>query len=190
MNLYFDTEFTGLHKDTTLISIGIISENNKVFYAQLNDYYKYQCDEWINNNVINNLLSTEEMQNKKCICKDITYFEGNKEDVAEELNKWILNNFPKQDIQFVSDVCHYDFVLLVDLFGNAFNLPKHVSASCHDINQDIARYYRITDKCAFDLNREEICMDLNIEIQYDELNKHNSLYDALIVKAISERINK
>ena len=25
MNLYFDTEFTGLHKNTTLISIGIVN---------------------------------------------------------------------------------------------------------------------------------------------------------------------
>lgn len=26
MKIFFDTEFTGLHKDTTLISIGLISE--------------------------------------------------------------------------------------------------------------------------------------------------------------------
>ncbi len=41
-------------------------------------------------------------------------------------------------IQFVSDVCHYDFVFLIDLFGTAFDLPDYVSPACYDINQDIA----------------------------------------------------
>ncbi len=34
MNIYFDTEFTGLHKNTTLISIGMIAENGRTFYAE------------------------------------------------------------------------------------------------------------------------------------------------------------
>ena len=35
MRLFFDTEFTGLHKNTTLISIGIIAENGKSFMLNL-----------------------------------------------------------------------------------------------------------------------------------------------------------
>jgi DNA polymerase III epsilon subunit-like protein len=38
MKIFFDTEFTGLHKDTTLISIGLVSEDNRKFYAELIDY--------------------------------------------------------------------------------------------------------------------------------------------------------
>jgi hypothetical protein len=30
--IFFDTEFTGLHQNTTLISIGLISECGKNFY--------------------------------------------------------------------------------------------------------------------------------------------------------------
>ena len=56
MKLFFDTEFTGLHKDTTLISIGIISEDERTFYAELTDYDKSQVDDWIKENVIDNLL--------------------------------------------------------------------------------------------------------------------------------------
>lgn len=33
MKVFFDTEFTGLHKDTTLISIGLVDEYNNHFYA-------------------------------------------------------------------------------------------------------------------------------------------------------------
>ena len=37
---FFDTEFTGLRKDTTLISIGIVSDTGDRFYAELTDYVK------------------------------------------------------------------------------------------------------------------------------------------------------
>lgn len=34
MNLYFDTEFTGLKKNTNLISVGIVAETGDKFYAE------------------------------------------------------------------------------------------------------------------------------------------------------------
>ncbi|WP_376716592.1 hypothetical protein [Vagococcus carniphilus] len=55
MKVFFDTEFTGLHKDTTLISIGLIAENGNKFYAEFTDYDKTQIDDWLQENVINNL---------------------------------------------------------------------------------------------------------------------------------------
>lgn len=56
MKLFFDTEFTGLHKDTTLISLGMVDEDGRTFYAEFNDYDKSQCDEWIQKNVHNSSL--------------------------------------------------------------------------------------------------------------------------------------
>lgn len=53
--VFLDTEFTGLHKNTTLISIGLVSECGKTFYAEFTDYDRSQVDEWIQTNVINNL---------------------------------------------------------------------------------------------------------------------------------------
>lgn len=44
MKVFFDTEFTGLHQKTTLISIGLISEDGKTFYAELTDYDQTQVD--------------------------------------------------------------------------------------------------------------------------------------------------
>ena len=51
MRLFFDMEFTGLHKNTTPISIGIVSEGGKTFYAEFTDYDESQCDDWIKENV-------------------------------------------------------------------------------------------------------------------------------------------
>jgi hypothetical protein len=45
--IFFDTEFTGLHQGTTLISLGAISECGKTFYAEFTDYAITQVDDWL-----------------------------------------------------------------------------------------------------------------------------------------------
>lgn len=185
MNLFFDTEFTGLHKDTTLISLGIVSENGKRFYAECTDFEEKQCDEWIENNVLKHLILSGNETLAKELGEDneTTVVLGSKNDVARELSEW-LSQF--DSLQFVSDVCHYDMVLLIDLFGNAFDLPQNVSAVCHDINADIAKHYGISEKEAFDKSREEIVSELCKE--NIKGNKHNSLYDAEVIKCIYKEV--
>ena len=60
MKIFFDTEFTGLYKDTQLISIGLVSEDNREFYAEITDFNNKNIDEWIKENV---LLNTVEYGN-------------------------------------------------------------------------------------------------------------------------------
>lgn len=202
MNLFFDCEFTGLHKDTTLISLGIVSDDGKKFYAEFTDFNKYQCDEWIRENVLKHLYLNDIKDNNKRIVssnkhngqkswlqkeENITFILGESWFVAQCLSMW-LSQF--DSIQFVSDVCHYDFVLLIDLLTGsktALDLPDNISAVCHDINSDIARHYGISDKEAFDKSREEIVSELCV---YEIAGrKHNSLYDAEVIKEIWEEIN-
>ena len=84
----------------------------------------------------------------------------------------------------ISDVCHYDMVLFIDLFSSAFDIPENVNAACHDINQDIAKHLGISEKEAFDYTREDL---VDEEISGD---KHNSLYDAKIIKSIYAKVNE
>ena len=42
--IFFDTEFTGLHQNTTLISNNLISGCCKTFYVELTDYDKSQIN--------------------------------------------------------------------------------------------------------------------------------------------------
>ena len=101
-----------------------------------------------------------------------------------------LGNWFKQfdQVELVSDVCHYDMVLLIDLFGTAFDLPDNVSASCYDINQDIARYYRISQSEALDKSREQILWDKYKENSVSG-DKHNSLYDAKVIRELYQILN-
>lgn len=179
MNVFFDTEFTGLHKETSLISIGMIAGNGQKFYAEIIDYDKKQVNEWIKDNVINNLWVVTKTIRECSECD--YYYVGTKKQIAQYLREWI-SQF--ENVQLVSDVAHYDMVLFIDLFGGAFDLPDNVSPVCHDINQDIARFFKMTPKEAFNLSRECI---LGICDSGD--NKHNALYDAEIIKKIYEFIN-
>lgn len=186
MKIFFDTEFTGLHKNTTLISIGLIDENERNFYAEFTDYDKSQCDDWIKEHVIDNLLykhfDKEGDPNTISIFGNKYYAKGDKRYIKNQLIEWLSEY---DSVELVSDVCHYDMVLLIDLFGTAFDLPQNINPACHDINQDIARYYEISEKEAFDFSREEILQNNVIVIDGD---KHNSLYDAKVIKTIYEII--
>jgi hypothetical protein len=181
MKIFFDTEFTGLHKDTTLISVGLVAENGDSFYAEFADYDITQVDEWIQKNVIENLWTGKAIDyGYTQISPDLTIARGDK-----QLNNIALNDWLKQfdTIEWVSDVCHYDFVLLIDLIcGHALKLPYGKwNSACHDINQDIANFYQISEIEAFDKPREEILQEYNIQIKG---KKHDSLYDAKVIKAI------
>ena len=187
MNLFFDTEFTGLHKDTTLVSIGIVAENGQRFYAESSDYNESQCDDWLKENVLKHTIlgGNDTLATRLGEDNDTTVVLGSKENIQYELSDW-LKQF--DSVQFVSDVCHYDMVLLIDIFGGAFDLPKNVSAVCHDINQDIAKHCGISEKEAFDKSREEIVAELCGEFIAGD--KHNALYDAEVIKAIYEAMEE
>lgn len=183
MDIYFDTEFSGLHKNTTLISMGLVSEYGDELYLEFLDYDETQCDDWIKDNVIKHthFLSRNIDKSK---CRIYTNGQGKycstKNKCSVILEKW-LSDF-NTDIQLVSDCCHYDMVLFIDMFGSAFDLPEFINPVCHDINQDIAAFLGITERKAFDLNREDFIK------QYGTMdivgNKHNSLYDAKVIRKI------
>ena len=50
-----------------------------------------------------------------------------------------------------------------------------------------SKYYYITDQSAFDFNREEILEQNNI---YIEGEKHNSLYDAKVIREIHKIVSR
>lgn len=177
MKIFFDTEFTGLHKDTTLISIGLVSEDNRCFYAELTDYDVSQVDDWIRENVVKNLY-TEKYKDEMVYVPNLHV--GTKSDIRIALKNWFAQF---NTVELVSDVCHYDMVLLIDLFGGAFDLPSNVCAACHDINQDIAKYKGISLQEAFDKSREELLYEKWRDGRVGG-DKHNSLYDARVIREL------
>lgn len=190
--LFFDTEFTGLHKGTTLISIGIVSDCGKTFYAEMDDYDKSQVDEWLQTNVIDKLRfkSRPQGQDKYYMATRVSDMTGtgyislydsysieiqcNKKELAIELFKW-LHQFDQ--VEMWGDCLAYDWVLFCDIFGGAMTLPKNV-------------YYLPMDLCTLfktvgvdpDISREKFCKTVDLT------RKHNALWDAEIIKQCYERM--
>lgn len=197
MNLYFDTEFTGLVPRTTLISLGIVADDGKKFYAEFTDYKKELCDDWIKKNVIKNLA---QYQNPDIMHLEFTQFYdylmehddeiryavGNTLWIKRCLTEWLDICFKKDEMfQFVGDVAHYDFYLLQNqLFEGAFSMPKKIIPACYDICQDIADMFDGDMERAFDASREAILERNGIELPTGL--KHNSLYDAEVIKKLYE----
>lgn len=195
--IYFDTEFTGLHKNTTLISIGLISECGKTFYAELNDYDKSQIDEWLQNNVINNLIMSEpkEGENEYYVAsRHIDNEVGNdlyksyslqlrcnKERLKEELTKW-LSQF--EQVEIWSDCLSYDWVLFNDIWGHAFSIPKNV----YYIPFDICTLFKEKGIDA-DVNREEFIDGFTSSLDITN-KKHNALWDAIVIRECYEKLSK
>ena len=180
MKVFFDTEFTGLHKNTTLISIGLVDEYGRAFYAEFDDYDKSQVTDWIKENVIKNLkFKYAPIGGTNPEDPDVMNFKGSKDTIRSSLLEWLK---PYDKVEFVSDVCHYDFVLLIDLLvDSALDLPENLSANCIDLNTIIALMEKMSDKKAFDYSREELVQKYHRDVKGD---KHNSLYDARVIKEI------
>lgn len=189
MKIFFDTEFTGLHKNTTLISIGLVDENNRTFYAEFSDYNETQCDEWIRENVIKHLKWSKEGPIENFMNQSLDFNKtevyGTKECIRDCIGVWLS---AYDEVELVSDCCHYDMVLFIDIFGSAFDIPKNVNPACHDINQDIATYYKISEREAFGISREDILSSNNFIVD-EEIMKHNALFDAQVIKDIYELMN-
>lgn len=184
MKVFFDTEFEGLYKDAKLISIGLVTEDNKQFYAEINDVdflnYKAPYDReivWLQENVIKNLYIKQERKNKKYIPN---YHFGSKEEIAIALENW-LSQF--EYVELVSDVSHYDMVLFADLFNGAMGIPENICPACYDINQDIMKKYNCSMQDAFNISREDILFQ-NYKNEVIQGQKHNALYDAKVIKEI------
>lgn len=176
MKVFFDTEFTGLHQNTTLISIGCITENEREFYAELTDYDRNQINKWLQENVLDNLVYTASLDRSEfqqftegahvgCV--------GTRAKVSQKLCEWLAE---LGQVEIWSDTLAYDWVLFNRLFDH--DIPKDVFY----IPFDIATLFR--DRCIDpDINREKFA-GLSIE----DGQKHNALWNAKIIRACYNKL--
>lgn len=174
MRLFLDSEFTGLHKDTTLVSIGLVSEEGHTFYAELSDYDDNQIDDWLRENVIDHLIMKDRDDSYHFSDERQTFLRGNKEKVADHLKTWLEK---RGELEIWSDCLAYDWVLFNDLFGHAFNIPSNVFY----IPFDICTLFKI----------KGVDPDINRELYAGMTgNKHNALHDAQVIKGCYDKLMK
>lgn len=167
--IFLDTEFTGLHQNTTLISLALVAETGEEFYTEFNDFDRTMISEWIEENVISKLeMAGEDMSLSKN--KHITKIKSDHAEIKKELQIW-LQQF--EGIEIWADVLAYDWVLFCELFGGALNIPDNIFYAPFDL----ATFFRMkgivepVNKFSRDVSRFEFA-------GVDAANQHNSLVDA------------
>ncbi len=174
MKIFFDTEFTGLHQKTTLISIGMVAEDGREFYAEFIDFDHKQADDWIQNNVIKNLSLGLIAENWSSIESGQTLVRGYTPFIKNQIKKW-LSQFDQ--VEMWSDCLAYDWVLFCNIFGNAFATPQNLFY----IPFDICTVFKV----------KGIDPDISRELfaGIDGANKkHNALWDARVIKACYDKL--
>ena len=155
--VFFDTELTGLHRDTTMISIGLVADTDEFFYAELNDYDKAQISEWTEENVIHNLCYSPPLGGQdeywRWDAGNNVRMRGNRRDVRRYLNDWFQallggpmswvdytghkkpKEITKQSIEIWGMHPSYDWVLFNDLWGGVgMTLPSFIYHVPFDIS--------------------------------------------------------
>lgn len=190
--IYYDAEFTGLHRDTTLISIGMYSENGDFFYAEFTDYDKSQVDDWLEEHVIKNLVIGKTLHQTDGL--NIPYLrpysviiQSSKEKIKEELINWLYNesHLTGKKLQFYTDCYAYDWMLLNDLIcpEGATKIPNYIDYIPIDLSTML-----MTAGVDPDITREEFAQEEYLYAipkvypfnQMGDNIKHNSLWDAVV----------
>ena len=136
---FLDTEFIEDGRTIDLISIALVCEDGREFYAESLDADLSKASEWVAENVVSHLWHRQ---------KDKQEFNGWSRDggygglwtrpeiasgVCRFLNPDVLPEFPKP--RFWGYFADYDWVAFCQLFGTMMDLPKGMPMFCNDIKQ-------------------------------------------------------
>ena len=170
--IFFDTEFTGLHQNTTLISIGLVSEDGQKLYCELDDFDLSQVDKWIQENVVRHLWIRKPEISPPV---GVDYAIGNLPDIAKVVSDWLSQ---WDSVEMWSDCYAYDWTLFNNLFGGAFEIPDNVYYIPFDLSTLL--WANGVDP---DVNREEFA-------GVNGGDKHNALHDAIVIKKCFEKLTE
>ena len=153
MKYFLDTEFIeGFHRPPfgkrrhfiDLISIGIVCEDGREYYAISTDFDKRDADEWVKKNVIEKLPERyapfSDPGTSPRARREAMQWKSNKTILSEMLNFfgcWRDQLFYRapEGIEVYGYYADYDWVLFCSLFGRMIDLPKGFPMYCRDLKQ-------------------------------------------------------
>ena len=155
MRYWFDTEFIENGATIDLISIGLVAEDGREYYAINRDCKFRKASQWVKENVISQLPPRKVNLSDPSISpriKQESLAWKSKRDIAFEVLEFIkepfytalsygaLKNTPMDDSpEFWAYYADYDWVVFCQLFGTMMDLPKGFPMYCRDIKQECDR---------------------------------------------------
>ena len=131
MKYWIDTEFIEDGKTIDLISIGIVSEDGRKYYAISTEFDPYKASVWVIDNVISKLPNMWNGQPLLPECKD-------RKTIAQEILDFCDTSLYGKP-EFWAYYADYDWVVFCQLFGTMMDLPKGFPMYCQDIKQECDR---------------------------------------------------
>lgn len=145
MRYFLDTEFIEDGKTIDLVSIGIVSEDGREYYAISTEFDESKASDWVKENVIDQLEPRNQAGS--------TFWKPRSQIRTEVLrfikSPWAENNYVStlsEDeyyhqlsipdlIEFWGYYADYDWVVFCQLFGTMMDLPTGFPMYCRDIKQ-------------------------------------------------------
>lgn len=166
MKLFLDTEFTALKQDARLISLALVSEEGRYFYAEFTDFDRDTLSDWHKEHVLAHLLLDENTSFDWPTHG--TTLKGDYKIIKEALTTWLSQ---WTAIEIWADVPAYDWVFFCELFGGALHIPSQI----HFIVRDLATFFHLK---GIDANISRFDFAYNKEGSELKLPQHNALADA------------
>ncbi|WP_435018402.1 3'-5' exoribonuclease domain-containing protein [Tundrisphaera sp. TA3] len=114
MRIWFDTEFIEDGKAIDLMSIGLVAEDGRTYYAECEECDLSKASDWVRHNVIPHLAGARKP--REVIAREIVEFAG-------------------ESPEFWAYYASYDWVALCQLYGPMVWLPKGWPMFVMDVKQ-------------------------------------------------------
>ena len=173
--VFLDTEFTGEHSKTTLVSLGMVTMDGKTLEINFNDYNKKQVSTWLKKNVLSNLKKESAYSSKRAFDKINNFLESYSS--GEKIS--LVTAGKTLDITLLFDLYKYSKVNKNQQFHWLHDLPDYLS---HNEHLDLNTMFLLLG--LKNVNREIFA---NLKIKK---NKHNALYDAIVIRECFKKLYK
>ncbi len=143
MRFWFDTEFIEDGRTIDLVSIGIVAEDGREYYAVSKEFNRVNFfgNEWLAQNVAPHLPWSRSQEPLTWVTAEPDFSTGYWKTRAEIA--YDILNFCNPQIydrpEFWAYYADYDWVALCQLFGRMIDLPRGWPRYCRDIKQEADR---------------------------------------------------
>ncbi len=136
MRYFFDCEFIEDGKTIEPVSIGMVAEDGREFYAEVLDVDHSQANDWVKENVLPHLWSRapdQEARRRANVWSRDGGMGGllHRTQIADSLIRFVKGDKP----EFWAYYGDYDWVVLCQLFGTMMDLPNGWPKFAMDIKQ-------------------------------------------------------
>lgn len=131
MRYFFDTEFIEDGRTIDLISIGIVAEDGRKYYAVSTEFKARRADRWVKDNVLVHLPPRHVHYSDSPRLREEALAWKNRQTIKRDILEFCDQGKP----EFWAYYADYDWVVFCQLFGRMIDLPKGFPMYCRDIKQ-------------------------------------------------------